>query len=107
VKSAAQIIFTMKFHTALPVTAGTVKLYTCTAAGKPLQHLAEMYMQGDSAGSMYSASLALQDPEMSSISSKPGMLHFTVLLGAADAATGATAQLELLPGGSAVSALSL
>jgi hypothetical protein len=60
VKSNAQVTFTMKFTTALQVTAGTVKLFTCTAAGDPQQYLADM--RGDSASSVCSTSLALQGP---------------------------------------------
>jgi hypothetical protein len=43
--------------------------------------------------------LDLQGPKLSGLNSSPGVLRFTAVVGAAHAATGATAQLELLPGG--------
>uniref|UniRef100_A0A383VLH2 Sushi domain-containing protein n=1 Tax=Tetradesmus obliquus TaxID=3088 RepID=A0A383VLH2_TETOB len=61
--------------------------------------LQEPDMQPDAAdGSTYSASLALQGPQLGSLSSSPGVLRFTAVVGAGNTATGAVARLDLLPG---------
>ncbi|WIA42690.1 hypothetical protein OEZ86_008644 [Tetradesmus obliquus] len=49
-------------------------------------------------GSIYSASLALQGPQLSSLSSSPGVLHFTAVVGTGNRTTCAVARLEPLPG---------
>ncbi|WIA40167.1 hypothetical protein OEZ86_013564 [Tetradesmus obliquus] len=49
-------------------------------------------------GSTYSASLALQGPQLGSLGSRPGVLRFTAVVGAENSTTGAVARLELLPG---------
>jgi hypothetical protein len=88
----------LKFSTILSATAGTVKLFTCSAAGDPQQYIADMQPK-ETGGSSYSASLALQGPQLGSLSSSLGLLHFTAVVGACNKPTGAVARLELLPGG--------
>jgi hypothetical protein len=97
VKSAVQIKFTLKFNASLPAAAGAVKLFISSAVGSPLQDLADMQPAGTD-DSTYAASLALQGPQLGSLSSRPGVLRFTAVLGARNTTTGALAQLELLPG---------
>jgi hypothetical protein len=90
----------MKFTAALPVTAGTVKLFTCSAAGDPQQYLADIQADSAASSSSISANLALQGHQLGSLSSSPRVLLFTVVVGdnANTGVTGATAQLEMLPG---------
>jgi hypothetical protein len=97
VKSDAQISLAMKFNASLPAEAAPVKLFTCSAAGDPLQYITEL-QQTAADGNAYSASLALHGPQLGSLSSSPGVLRFTVVVGDGNRATGATAQLELLQG---------
>uniref|UniRef100_A0A383WDU4 Tyrosine-protein kinase ephrin type A/B receptor-like domain-containing protein n=1 Tax=Tetradesmus obliquus TaxID=3088 RepID=A0A383WDU4_TETOB len=97
VKSKAQIVFSMRFNASLSAAAGPVKLFSCSAAGDPLQLLTDMQLTA-SGGSSYSASLDLQGTPLGSVSSSPGVLHFTAVVGADNRATGATAKLQLLPG---------
>ncbi|WIA20647.1 hypothetical protein OEZ85_005025 [Tetradesmus obliquus] len=97
VKSKAQILFTLQFNASLAAAAGPVKLFTCSAAGDPLQYLIDMEPTAPG-GITYSASLALHGPQLGSLSSSPGVLRFTAVVGAGSRATGAVAQLELLPG---------
>jgi hypothetical protein len=97
VMSAVKVDFTMKFNASLLATAGPSKLFTCSAAGDPLQYLSDMQLAA-AGGSTYSASLALQGPQLGNLSSSPGVLRFTVLVGGNNRATGAVAQLKLPPG---------
>jgi hypothetical protein len=96
-ESEVQINFTMKFNSTLSAKAGPVKLFTCSAAGDPLQYLTDM-LPAATAGSTYLASLALQGPQLGSLSSSPGVLRFTAVVGTSNKPTGAVARLELLPG---------
>lgn len=102
VKSEAQIKLTVKLNASLSAAAGAVKLYTCSAAGDPLQYLSDMQPTA-TGGSTYSASLALQGPHLGSLSSRPGVLRFTAVVGAENSRTGAVTRLELLPGACAIS----
>jgi hypothetical protein len=97
VKSQVQVDFIMKFNASLSATAGPVKLFTCSATDDPLQYLSVMQTAAASANS-YSASLAMQGPQLGSLSSSPGVLHFTAVVGTGNNATGAVAETELLPG---------
>jgi hypothetical protein len=94
--------FTMNFITDLAAAAGDVKLFTSIAAGKPLEYIADMEQQSTatppSSSSVYTVSLALQGPQLGSLSSSPGVRLFTVVVGNDSKATGATAQLELIAG---------
>jgi hypothetical protein len=95
VKSAVQIKFAMAFKASLPGISGPVKLFTASAVGAFLQYVTDLQA---AAGSSYVASLALQGSQLGSLSSSPGVLRFTAVVGAGNTATGAVAQLELLPG---------
>jgi hypothetical protein len=95
--------FTAIISAPLTGAAGEVKLFTCNAAGTPLRYVADMQQQSNAAppssSSVYAVSLALQGPQLGSLSSSPGVRLFTVVLGTDGNATGAMAQLELIAGG--------
>jgi hypothetical protein len=90
------ITFTATINAPLTAADGDVKLYTCNAAGTPLQYIANMQQQSNapppSSSSVYSVSLALQGPQLGSSSSSPGVRLFTVVLGVGNNATGVIAR---------------